>query len=281
MFDWLTDGIVDHLVSTYEGLFNGINNLVSVAETTPDTFINGVPWNAINTFSETIIKPVSWSILTLFLLLELANIMRRQDARGVDSMYFMGMAILKIGCAKLCMDNIDLIVGGIFQISSYIVTQTRASLTIGDVGQASQEMLESLQNAANDAGTLELIGTWLSSWLIGLINSVLDILCLVVIYLRFIEIFVFTGVGPLCVATFPSQEHNTIFKNWVKRIVAQAGHVVLIVICIYLYSVMISSPLSVGTGILGIFWTQVMYKILLVIAMFQTGGWAKSLANAT
>ena len=73
MFDWLTDGIVDHLVSTYEGLFNGITNLVSVAETTPDTFINGVPWNAINTFSETIIKPVSWSILTLFLLLELAN----------------------------------------------------------------------------------------------------------------------------------------------------------------------------------------------------------------
>lgn len=281
MFDWIDDAAAEIISNAYRSLFMGVEQLLDTVSVTPQEFMNGVPWTSIMGFSENCIKPIAWSILTLFLLIELANVMKRQDSRGMDSIYFIAVIFLKIGCAKLLMDNIDLIIGMIFEISNYITIQAKEFMSISSSSIDIEAAIENFTNIVEEEGTLSKLLDALFAQILNLANMIMDAICYIIIYLRFIEIFIYCSVGPLPVATFPSQEHSTIMKNWIKRLVAQGVHVVLIVACIYLYTVMISQNTVVFGGVIGAFMQVLMYKLMLVIALFQTGGWARSLANAT
>ena len=67
--DWLKDGIVDYLISVYDGFFTGVDGLYRLAQTPPDTWHDGVLWDAVTGMNKNVVLPIAWSIMTLFLLL--------------------------------------------------------------------------------------------------------------------------------------------------------------------------------------------------------------------
>ena len=199
MWDWLTESLASEIISKFEALASGVTSLTEIAKQTPKEF-NPTLWNAVNSFNRTAVLPIGWSLLSMFLLFELAAVMKRTDARGMDAIYWVSMVLLKIVIAKMIMENMS------------------------------------------------------------------DI------------IMVFFAVASIPMSTLVSEKYGEIGRNYLKRMAALAVHVIFIIIVLYMYSLLVNgSTLFTTDDILSIGWSMLGYSILAVIALFQTGTWAKGL----
>ena len=275
---WLEDGIVQFIANVYEGLFYNVQEIFDLAKLSPSGF-NSTLWQAVTDFNELAVLPVSWSILTLFLLLELANLMKRSDAKGgLESIYWVSKIILKILIAKTCMDNMTTIINALFEISGQIVLNGESQLAITEKTIDTNSITDALEHEK----IVSLLGYFLQAFLIQLCSSVCFILAKIVIQLRFIEIYIFAAIAALPFATLASQEYSSIGKNYIKRMAALAIHAVFIIVVVYVYSVLLNGAIfNIEDGsVTSSMWDLVGYSILFVIALFQTGGWSKSLMQA-
>lgn len=280
--DWLKDGIVDFLVGVYTSFFSGVQSLFELAQMSPAAWHDGVLWNAVTQFNKNAVLPIAYSLLSLFLLLELASIFKRADVRGIDTVRWCSQVLLKIAIAKLVMDNMDLIIASIFDVASSIVSSGQQYFNTSGQGTISNVDQAALADSFANKNVLDLLCYFLFGTVLQGAQQICFLLCRVLIQLRFIEIYAFTALCALPFATFPSQEYSQIFKSYIKRMAALALHVVFICVCLYMYTIMINTasfviasnePLNALISAFG-------YTLLLVIALFQTGGWSKQLTGA-
>lgn len=273
MFDWLDDNIAAFIIDTYTGLFSSFSNVYDTAIMSPSSF-NQEIWNTVVSFNANAVLPVAWSILALFLLIELASLFKRADVKGMDSIYWICQILLKIMFAKIMMENMTTIINAIFEVSAKIVSNSTFSMS--DLSEVSST---ELGDALSKCSTLTLLGYFITSMLLNIGVGITRILAEIIVKLRFIEIYVFTGIAAIPFATLPSQEYGTIGKNFIKRMCALALHVVFIVLVLYMYSVLISGsmPTVDSANPMDALYAGFGYTILVVIALFQTGSWSKSL----
>lgn len=277
MFDWLEDGIADAILAIYREIGIGMSSVMADAVKSPSVY-NSSAWQAVNKFNDDVVLPIAWTVLSLFLLLELVSLFKRADVRGLDSVYWVCIIILKILLAKLLMENMTTIINAIFDISSNMVSSaqnsfnsTTGGFTISDTAAAN------LKHAMESENTVGMIGLMIIGYVIKIINSLCTILAKVIVGLRFIEIYVFTSIASLPFATLSSNEYSSIGKNFIKRMIALALHVIFIIIVLYLYG-MLASGVTIDTSSASNMLFQALgYSILCVIALFQTGSWSKQL----
>ena len=239
---------------------------------------NSSAWQAVNKFNDDVVLPIAWTVLSLFLLLELVSLFKRADVRGLDSVYWVCIIILKILLAKLLMENMTTIINAIFDISSNMVSSaqnsfnsTTGGFTISDTAAAN------LKHAMESENTVGMIGLMIIGYVIKIINSLCTILAKVIVGLRFIEIYVFTSIASLPFATLSSNEYSSIGKNFIKRMIALALHVIFIIIVLYLYGMLASGATIDTSSASNMLFQALGYSILCVIALFQTGSWSKQL----
>lgn len=276
--DWLSDGIVSYIVGVYKGFFANVSSLITEAMKTPETF-NTTAWKAVTDFHNNAVLPIAWSVLTLFLLFELVKVIRKYNAQGQDLIYCLAIVILKIGIAKMVMENSLVIINMFFSIGSAILAN--GNKYIDTSGNVTVDVTK-LTDALDKTNIVELLGLMLSSFIISLASSICNVLAFCVIRLRFVEIYVLSVIASLPLATLPHEEHSAIGKNYLKRFAGLATHAIYIVFVLYLYTILVSSEMFVGTNANALdgLMSGLGYSILMVIALFQTGGWAKSTWNA-
>lgn len=280
MLDGIKDGIVNFLVTVYSGFFTGVQDIFAIATASPSEWNDGVLWNAVVDFNTNAVLPIAWTLLGFFLLMELAELMKRSDAKGVESIYWVALILLKIGIAKLVMDNMDIVILAIFEISTNIVSNG-GELMNANAGTITADT-SALADGFDKSNIVTLLGYVIIAIILQLAQYVCFILAKLVIYLRFIEVYVFTALCALPFATLPSQEYSSIGKNYIKRMLALSLQVVFIAIVLYCYVILIGSStvkVSASDPLGGLF-NALTYSLLMVIALFQTGGWSKSLTGA-
>ena len=277
MFDWLEDGIADAILAIYREIGIGMSSVMADAVKSPSVY-NSSAWQAVNKFNDDVVLPIAWTVLSLFLLLELVSLFKRADVRGLDSVYWVCIIILKILLAKLLMENMTTIINAIFDISSNMVSSaqnsfnsTTGGFTISDTAAAN------LKHAMESENTVGMIGLMIIGYVIKIINSLCTILAKVIVGLRFIEIYVFTSIASLPFATLSSNEYSSIGKNFIKRMIALALHVIFIIIVLYLYGMLASGATIDTSSASNMLFQALGYSILCVIALFQTGSWSKRL----
>ena len=277
MFDWLEDGIADAILAIYREIGIGMSSVMADAVKSPSVY-NSSAWQAVNKFNDDVVLPIAWTVLSLFLLLELVSLFKRADVRGLDSVYWVCIIILKILLAKLLMENMTTIINAIFDISSNMVSSaqnsfnsTTGGFTISDTAAAN------LKHAMESENTVGMIGLMIIGYVIKIINSLCTILAKVIVGLRFIEIYVFTSIASLPFATLSSNEYSSIGKTFIKRMIALALHVIFIIIVLYLYGMLASGATIDTSSASNMLFQALGYSILCVIALFQTGSWSKQL----
>ena len=176
------------------------------------------------------------------------------------------------------MENMTTIINAIFDISSNMVSSaqnsfnsTTGGFTISDTAAAN------LKHAMESENTVGMIGLMIIGYVIKIINSLCTILAKVIVGLRFIEIYVFTSIASLPFATLSSNEYSSIGKNFIKRMIALALHVIFIIIVLYLYGMLASGATIDTSSASNMLFQALGYSILCVIALFQTGSWSKQL----
>lgn len=278
MWDWLTESLASEIISKFEALASGVTSLTEIAKQTPKEF-NPTLWNAVNSFNRTAVLPIGWSLLSMFLLFELAAVMKRTDARGMDAIYWVSMVLLKIVIAKMIMENMSDIIMVFFQLSGEMVRKGGNLFTpSSSAGVLDDTKKAALADAVSKLNVLQCLGLWIEVELIGMAGNVCAMISKALIGLRFIEIYVFTAVASIPMSTLVSEKYGEIGRNYLKRMAALAVHVIFIIIVLYMYSLLVNgSTLFTTDDILSIGWSMLGYSILAVIALFQTVTWAKGL----
>lgn len=251
--------------------------------------------------SDILKESLGWSLTTLFLLIELAEVLKKQEARGIDSIYFVGNVILKVGMAKLLMDNLGVIVQMIFETSQAALDLLTQNFTVdlSFAAFASSANLEFFEQAIENTFTGGIFQTYFTLATMGtgiyqfvlfilvilsfIISIGVDIFIQVIFYTRVIELFVFMAMGSLAISTAPSREYSSIFKNWVKRFVGIGLQALLILTILAMYNVFLSDIATMfddGTTIMGLFGIVVVLKLCVAFAISKSGSWAKSLVDA-
>lgn len=277
MFDWLEDGIADFILTIYKEIGGGMSAVMAEAIKSPSVY-NSTAWNSVTKFNNDVVQPIAWSLLSLFLLIELVQLFKRADVKGLDSLYWVCLIILKIMLAKLLMENMTTIINAIFDISATMVSSAKTSFTSNSNGfTITDAATQNLVRAMESEGTLGMLGLFFIGSLVKMINLGCTTLASVVVGLRFIEIYVFTAIASLPFATLASNEYGQIGKNFIKRMIALAIHVIFIIVVLYLYGMLASGATIDTNSASNMLFQALGYSILCVIALFQTGGWSKQL----
>lgn len=231
-------------------------------------------------FNDIAVAPIAWTLLSMFLMFEMVRVIDRSQAKGQEQMLLICQVLLKIIIAKILMENVTVIIAAIFEVASFIVKEGKNILPIGkiDVPADTSEFVDAFENK----GFWTVLSCGLEGFLLSGAQKVCFLIAQVIIELRFVEIYAFTAVSGLAFSTFPSEEYSQIGKNFIKRMSSCAIHVVFICVVLYMYVAIISKISFVGmnNNPTGALFSALGYSILLVIALFQTGGWARSLTQA-
>ena len=280
IIEWLTELLVDGIMSNLGNLFDNVNNQVGeIAVTvgmTPGAWNPGV-FNLIRTLSETVVLPIAGILLTFVMTWELISlIIDKNNLHELDTWIFFKW-VFKTMVAVLILTNTFNIVMGIFDVSQSVVSSAagiiagNTQVTPADMATFRDELL------AMNVGAL--LGLWLQSFLIGIVVIILNIVVFIIVYGRMIEIYILTSLAPLPMATLSNREMSGMGHNYLKSLLAVGFQGLLIMVCVGIYAVLIQSIATSGDPI-GSIWSAIGITVLLCFTLFKTGGVAKSIFAA-
>ena len=281
LFGWITDWfkglLVDGIMGNLDGLFNNVNNQVgeiaSQVGQTPGTWNPGV-FALIRSISETVVLPVAGLLLTFVMTWELIQlIVEKNNLHEIDSWIFFKW-VFKTMIAVLILSNTFNIVMGIFDVAQSVVNSA-AGIISGSTG-ITQDMMDALraQLEAMDIGPL--LGLWLQSLIVNIIVLALNICVFVIVYGRFIEIYLLTSLAPLPMATMTNREMSGMGQNYLKSLLAIGFQGLLIMVCVAIYAVLVQDIATSGDPV-GSIWQAIGVTVLLCFTLFKSGTISKSI----
>lgn len=280
----LLDGLPEVIGGLFTDFFVSLDDILVLAQSQPNSQIQGFPsmtlWNAATNISSSIGTGIAATIISLFLFFELASIFNRADTKGWDGIYWILMVVLKVSVCIAIAKNMSLIINICFEISGSILNSIRNSEWYSLQGIQTADIANSLQEYYTDQSTPQCLLGYCVALVVYMLNNLCMIVVKIVCQLRFIEIYIFTAVAPLPFCTFCNHEYKHIGVAFIKRMLALGLQGVFIsVVCIF-YTVIVNA--SIGDAVVegnptSTMFKMLAYSILLLISIFQTGGWSKSL----
>lgn len=279
----MTDIVTDWIMNILES----VNSLGGILIQTPQEF-NSTIYNGIMKIQNNVIMPIAYVVLALFLMLELYNITTRINGIGGNSFEIPFRTLFKFVICKTALDSTTLILSAMFQLSQEIIIKTGNTLEYSS-GIDMSSVRDVVYNMVDKASFFDVV---MASVAIGVINIIIMLVSLVInaiVVGRMIELYVHMGIAPLPLATFPNAEASSIAKNFLKSIMAVSIQGVLIFLCVGIMRILFAQLIHIDTGsigsmttssIQGVLWQCAGYQIVLLIAIFGTGKWAKSICNA-
>lgn len=266
--------------------YDRIQEIFDLAKLNPDgtnatdsvSFPASTLWQAAENFSKTAVAPVAVTFCGIFFAIELFRLLdRNQTANGVDFFYSIIMMTIKMAVSVVVIKNMSGIIALCFAVSNAIVTKSSALLSLTNIKEFNA--YDTIVEYFDENGIfLELIFAGITAWFGNALSNVAFILAKLVCQLRFIEIYIFVAMAPIPFCTFCSSEYKQIGIAFIKRILALALQGVFIMVAVFFFTTIVGAiDTESMTNPLDMVWTQASFSILLIIAIFQTGGWAKSL----
>ena len=223
--------------------------------------------------------PIAGMIISAILCYELITmVMDKNNMHEVGSEFFFRY-LIKACIAVLLLSYTFDITMAIFDVGNHIVTRAGGIIsgsTNIDVADTLQTMFES-QLETMEIG--ELIGLGIETMIVSLCMKIMSVLITVVLYGRMIEIYLYISVAPVPFATLSNREWGNIGNNYIKGLCALAFQGFFIMVCVGIYSVLVSS-VAVASNLHTALWSVAAYTVILCFSLFKTGSLAKSILNA-
>lgn len=267
-------------------LLTQINQMVATLGDNTGLLSSPETWNPAlaayaNGISEVVIKPVAYTIFTLFLMLELYHLGQRLSSMGGSQQIVLqqvGLMFVKVLLCKWAIDNSLFLVSGIVEIfqqitagiSSFIGTgYVDAQLDIDAlVATVPTDFLSRLQTQ------VILLIPYAIIWLVKTLLSA-------IVVARFVELYVMMAIAPLPLSTFCSHELHNIAVNYCKNVAAVGLQGALIYIVIGFSSALTASVFSPNTeSLVAAAWGLATASVVIFFAVFTCGKWARSYLNA-
>lgn len=237
----------------------------------------------------TVMKPIGYVILSLFLVLELQKIALKVESTGGNGQLGFELVmktLIKMALCKFAMDSLSIFLNAITELSTYMTDKIKA-LNVETIDTSGLYDSQTVLDPIMEEGFWLKLGVFLVLLIVLLITIGAVVMVQVIVNMRFIEMYVLLAVAPIPIATIPHDEWSSVAKNFFKTFASVALQGTLIYMVMTFYPYMLKSTLeTLGNegGGMEIFLKIVIgllgNSILLVFAMMATGRWSKSITNA-
>ncbi|WP_409967764.1 CD0415/CD1112 family protein [Bengtsoniella intestinalis] len=278
--EWLKELLVDGIMGNLTGLFDTLNSEVSRVAgqvgQTPSAWNGGV-FSMIENLSDTVIMPIAGIILTFVMCYELIQMVIEKNNMNDFPPSDVFKWIFKTFIAVTIVTNTFPIIMAIFDVAQSVV-QSASGVILADTA-IGQNALDNLETSLEAMDVGPLLGLYMQSFVMGIIMWALSVCIFIIVYGRMLEIYLMTSLGAIPLATMGNKEWSSMGQNYLKALCALAFQGFLIMVCVGIYAVLISSIATSGDPIASI-WTCMMYTVLLCFSLFKTGTLSKSIFNA-
>ena len=232
--------------------------------------------------------PIAYTVLAIFFLLELWHAATKTEGQGNGAMISVETIIkilLRIVICKTVVDMSPQLFEGIFNLFNGITEQTQ-SVAVGNSGGnvlKSFPGFDEMATKLDEMAFYECIGPFFLCAITLLVVCVAYLAAKVIFMLRFIEIFIYICVSPVPMATLANGEIGQVGKNFLKGFIAVCLQGTFLFLVFAFAPPLINDLLSEGStsGDVALSLLSVMAaSIILIIGIFSTGRWAKSICNA-
>lgn len=283
--DKITDAIKEMLISCIESnleeMFTDVNEKVgTIAQQvgqTPQGWNSSI-FDMIKNLSENVIVPIAGLIITFVLCYELITmVMEKNNMHDFETFMFFKY-LFKMWVAVWLLTHVFDITMAVFDLAQYVVNKSALVITGStaiDVTATITEMMERLEEMSIGG----LVALTLESMLISLCMKIMSILITVILYVRMIEIYLYTSVSPIPFATLTNREWGTIGTNYLRGLLALGFQGFFLMVCVAIYSVLINS-MTIAENIHTALFSIAAYTVILCFSLFKTMAISKSIFNA-
>lgn len=271
------------IINMLEDIFKNVTNFAgeSSALTSPLTTYNVQIYNWAKLILENVMMPVSTTILALFALLEVHRASLKMESMGSSSMpaEIIIKIVFRVALAKIALDSTPIIMQAVYNLTTHLTTQISEIMQVSDITGVGAGQFRDM---VDDLDFGQQLGAFCTCFLVKFLTWIATMVASIIVSARFIEIYLYFTVSPLPLATFLSDENSQIGKNFLKSFAAACLQGTLIYIVLSFFPVLMKGTLeNTAAGIDGVMKGALGYCLVLVVAIFSTGKWSKSIVGAS
>ncbi len=235
-------------------------------------------FDMVKSLSEDVVIPIAGMVITFVLCYELITmVMDKNNMHDFDSGLFFRY-LMKACVAVLLVSNTFDITMAVFDVGNHVILAAGGKITDSAGIDVQGTLLAMADGQMGDMGIGELIGLGMETMVVSMGMKIMSVLITVVLFGRMIEIYLYISVAPIPFATWTNREWGSIGTNYFKGLLAMAFQGFFIMVCVAVYSALISG-LSVSGNLHSALWGIAAYTVLLCFSLFKTGGLSRSIFN--
>lgn len=247
---------------------------------------NSTLYAAAETLHNVAVKPLTAVVLTIVLLLMLAAQSTRVDGDRELGVRIISGILLKAALVIVFASNAMLILKGIDEA----VTAVAAAAIDADVGPTDTGELglgDQLADDVEDAGTVDKLGVFVLALLPFIVTKIAGVLALVLIYVRFLQLYLLTVFASLPIAFLSYDETKPMGITYLKRYASTALTGVVLLLAVKMYQAMLGNlttisvdgETSISSVILLNFGSFFLAPLVLIFILFGASQIAKSVVG--
>ena len=278
---WIKEFLIECITGNLSGLFDQVNE--AVGDVAADVGKTPQDWNAgvfsmIRSLSDNVIVPIAGIILTFVLCYELISMITEKNNMHDFDTFNIFKWIFKVFVATYLVSHTFDITMAIFELSQNVVRQSAGVIT-GNTNIQFDAVMGSLTSQLETMGNGELFGLLVETVLIRITTPILSVCVMLVLVGRMVEIYIYCSVGAIPFATMTNREWGQMGNNYLRGLVALGLQGFFIMVCIAVYSVLVSN-IGSAANIHGAIWSCAGYTLLLCFSLFKTSSISRSIFNA-
>ncbi len=279
--EWLKELLIGTINGNLSTMFGDVNDKVGTiaAEVgkTPQAW-NASIFSMIQTLSENVIVPIAGLVITYVLCYELISmVIDRNNLHDFDTFLFFKW-FFKAWVAVFLVTHTFAITMAVFDVAQHVVSSS-AGVISGSTSIDVAAALSSLQEGLDALEVPELLLLVMETTLVSFGMKIMSVIITVVLYGRMIEIYLYCSVSPIPFATLTNREWGQIGNNYLRGLIALGFQGFLIMVCVGIYAVLVSSMVVADNLHTAIF-SIAAYTVLLCFMLLKSGSISKSLFSA-
>ncbi len=240
-------------------------------------------WNSsifgmVRNLSDTVIVPIAGMVITFVLCYELISmLMERNNMHDIDTWMFFKY-FFKMWVAVYLVSHTFDIAMAVFDVGQHVVNAA-AGVIHADTAINIDVMLAEMDTAMEAMGLGELALLAAEAALVSLCMKILSVLITVVLYVRMVEIYLYTSVAPIPFATMSNREWGQVGNGYLRGLVALGFQGFFIMVCVGIYAVLVST-IHISDNLHSALFGVAAYTVILFSCLKKTGSFSRAVFGA-
>ena len=278
---WMRELLSGMISSNLSTMFTDVNEktgeIAAQVGQTPQGW-NGNIFSLIRNLSDSVIMPIAGMVITFVLCYELITMLtEKNNMHEIDTWMFFKY-FFKMWVAVYLVGHTFEITMAVFDVGQYVVSAAGGAIS-GQTSINVDSLITQMDAAMVSMGIGELAVLALETMLVSLGMKIMSVIITVILFVRMIEIYLYTSVAPIPFATLSNREWGQVGNNYFRGLFALGFQGFFMMICIGIYSVLVSSIQISGDMHSALFGVAA-YTVVLCFGLTKTGSLSKAIFGA-